>query len=44
MYEGNMDAVDCAGDRLLKNVVDTLREEGVIQQITDQYVGKGWNK
>jgi hypothetical protein len=39
-----MDVGDGAGDRLLQNAVGALREEGVIQQITDQYVGKGWNK
>jgi len=28
----------------LQRVVDALREEGIIQQITDTYIGEGWNK
>lgn len=28
----------------LQSVVDALREEGIIQRITDQYIGQGWNE
>lgn len=28
----------------LKQVVDTIREDGIVQQLTDKYIGEGWNK